>query len=59
MGCPFLTLALALGLKFGSWKFTSSCFALQQAVGQLFFLLGLRKGNGKMASGFFSVRPCG
>lgn len=28
-------------------------------AGQLFFLLGLRKGNGKMASGFFSVQPCG
>lgn len=37
MGSTFLILTLALGLRFGSWKFTSSCLALQQAAGSCSF----------------------
>lgn len=52
MGHPFLVLALALalGLRFESWKFTS-CLTPQQAAGQLLFLLDFPKGMGRWLPG--------
>lgn len=50
MGHTFLVLALALGLRFESWKF-KSCLAPQQAAGQLFFFLDLRKVMGRWRPG--------